>query len=135
MTLPPINPKKRALMPSGPLRKTLRAAGHELTPVVQLGKTGVTPAVLAQMSTALDHHELIKIKIGAECPDDRFTVADACAEVPRAHVAQVLGRTVLVYRRHAKEPKFEPSSEVKSDSPLKTKARTKSKAAPRRKKA
>lgn len=126
-------------MPSGPLRKTLRAAGHELTPVVQLGKTGVTPAVLAQVSKALDDHELIKIKIGAECPDDRFAVADACAEVPRALVAQVLGRTILVYRRRTKEPKYEPKAEGVSDakSESKSRARTapKGKAARSRKKA
>ena len=49
----PTNPKKRALMPSTRLRKALRAAGHHLSPVVQVGKEGVTEAVLRQLDEAL----------------------------------------------------------------------------------
>lgn len=108
MSLPATNPKKRALMPSTPLRKQLRAAAHALDPIVQLGKTGVSDAVLKQVSDALDHHELVKVKVGSECPADRFEVADALAALPRTHVAQVLGRMVLAYRKKRKDPRFEP---------------------------
>jgi len=101
------SPRKRALMPSGDLRRRLRAAGHALRPVVQLGKHGVTPALLKQVGQALDQHELVKIKIGSECPQDRFAVADELGALPDAHVAQILGRIVLLYRRDAEEPKFE----------------------------
>ena len=72
----PTNPKKRALMPSTRLRKALRAAGHHLSPVVQVGKEGVTEAVLRQLDEALATHELVKVKIGTESPEDRFEAAD-----------------------------------------------------------
>ena len=71
----PTNPKKQSLMPSNPLRRRLRGAGHALTPVVQLGKEGTTEAVRKQILAALADHELIKIKLGSECPQDRFEVA------------------------------------------------------------
>jgi len=103
----PTNPKKQSLMPSGALRKTLRAAGHHLSPIVQVGKEGVTPAVVAQLDEALLAHELLKVKIGGEAPEDRFEVAAALAALPRTFVAQVIGRIVLVYRKHPQQPRFE----------------------------
>jgi len=102
------SPKKRALMPSSPLRRTLRGAGHHLSPVVHVGKEGVTPALLQQLSEALGAHELVKVKVGTESPEDRFEVAERIGQGAGAHVAQVLGRTVLVYRRHPERPRFEP---------------------------
>jgi RNA-binding protein len=102
-----VNPKKQSLMPSGPLRRALRAAGHHLSPVVQVGKEGFTAAVVAQLDEALLAHELVKVKVGTEAPEDRFEVAAALAGLPGAHVAQVLGRTMLVYRKHPQKPRFE----------------------------
>jgi RNA-binding protein len=104
----PINPKKRALMPSSPLRKTLRGAGHHLSVIVQIGKEGVTDPVIRQLDEALYAHELVKLKINTEAPEDRFEVADALAERSGAQVVQILGRTILVYRRHPERPRFEP---------------------------
>jgi RNA-binding protein len=104
----PINPKKRSLMRSTPLRRTLRAAGHHLSPVVQIGKEGITDPVLRQLDDALETHELVKVKLGAESPEGRFEAAERIAAEPGVHLAQVLGRTLLVYRRHPSRPRFEP---------------------------
>ena len=105
----PLNPKKQSLMPASKLRKALRAAGHHLSPVVQVGKEGLTPAVLQALDEQLLAHELLKVKVGSESPSDRFEVAAGLAGLPGALVAQVLGRTVLLYRKHPKKPKFEPA--------------------------
>ena len=104
----PANPKKRSLMPSSPLRKALRAAGHHLSPVVQVGKEGVTPAVVEQLAGALAAHELVKVKVGTESPEDRFEAAARLGVDAGAQIAQILGRTMLVYRRHPEKPRFEP---------------------------
>jgi RNA-binding protein len=96
-------------MPSSPLRRKLRAAGHHLSAIVQVGKEGVSEAVLRQLSEALDHHELVKLRVGTESPEDRFEVAEVLASQADAQVAQVLGRTVLVYRKHPEKPRFEPA--------------------------
>jgi RNA-binding protein len=93
-------------MPPGRLRKALRGAGHHLAPVVQVGKKGVTEAVLRQVAQALLDHELIKVKVGTESPSDRFEAAERLGE-KGASVAQILGRTILLYKKHPKKPRFE----------------------------
>jgi RNA-binding protein len=109
----PTNPKKRALMPSTKLRKALRAAGHHLDPVVQVGKDGVSDAVLSQLDAQLTAHELVKVRVGTESPEDRFEAADRLGAAAGAQIVQILGRTVLVYRRHPEKPKFEPKDAKK----------------------
>lgn len=94
-------------MPSGPLRKRLRAAGHHLAPVLQIGKEGVTPPVLRALAEALRRHELVKVRIGTESPEDRFEAAERLSSGAEAQVAQILGRTVLVYKKHPEKPRFE----------------------------
>ena len=103
----PTSPKKKSLMPSTPLRKRLRGHGHNLQAVVQIGKHGTTQPVLEQITHALFDHELIKIKLATECPESRFDVAEKLAELPGANVVQILGKAILLYKRHPKEPKFE----------------------------
>ena len=103
----PTSPKKRALMPSSKLRKALRAAGHHLSAVVQVGKEGVTDPVLRQLDEQLAVHELVKVRIGTESPEDRFEAAERLGGAVGAQIAQILGRTVLVYRKHPEKPKFE----------------------------
>ena len=110
----PTSPRKRALMPSTKLRKALRAAGHHLSPVVQVGKDGVSAALLRQLDAQLTAHELVKIKVGTESPEDRFAAAERLGEGAGAQVAQILGRTVLVYRKHPERPRFEPKGPAAS---------------------
>jgi RNA-binding protein len=101
------SPRKRVLMPAGDLRRKLRAHAHAQKPLVQVGKGGVTPGVLAQVAQALFDHELVKVRVGTECPVDRFAVADELAGQPGTSVVQVLGRVVIVYKRHPEKPRFE----------------------------
>jgi RNA-binding protein len=113
----PTNPKKKSLMPSGPLRRALRAAGHHLAPVVQVGKEGATDAVVRQLEQALLDHELVKVKVGTESPEDRFEAAERLAVATQAQLAQILGRTLLVYKKHPKKPRFEPEAGARPASP------------------
>jgi putative YhbY family RNA-binding protein len=103
----PTNPKKRALMPSGKLRQTLRGHGHHLSPIVQIGKGGASPAVLRQVEQALDDHELVKVRVDADSPDDRFAAADALGALAGVDVVQVVGRAILIYKRHPHHPRYE----------------------------
>jgi RNA-binding protein len=96
-------------MPSNPLRRRLRGLGHALPPVVQIGKQGPTASVVTQIAHALLDHELIKVRLGAECPETRFEIAELLGEESGVNVVQILGRTVLLYKRHPKKPKIEPA--------------------------
>lgn len=89
---------------TGKQRRHLRALGHHLEPVVQLGKHGITAAVVAAIDAAIAHHELVKIRRGGECPETRQEIADALSLALAAEVVQQLGHTLLLYRRHPETP-------------------------------
>ena len=89
---------------TGKQRRYLRSLGHHLDPVVQLGKHGLTDAVVAATDEAITTHELIKVRRGGECPEAREQVADTLRTRLKAEVVQQLGHTVLLYRRRAEEP-------------------------------
>jgi RNA-binding protein len=91
---------------TGKQRRHLRALGHHLDPVVQVGQDGVSDAVVGQADAQLDAHELIKVKIGEGSPQDRHEAADMLAARTQAQVAQVLGRTVLLYRPRKDKPQI-----------------------------
>jgi len=77
----------------------LRGLGHHLTPIIMLGKGGLTEGIVDKTSEALDTHELIKVKVQDGCELDRKEAADQLAKVTQAQLVQVLGRTFLLYRR------------------------------------
>ncbi len=83
----------------------LRGLGHHLNPVVMVGKEEVNSAVIAATEEALNSHELIKIRLQEGCLGDRKEVAHQLAEVTGAQIAQILGRTFLLYRQ-AEEPQI-----------------------------
>jgi RNA-binding protein len=92
---------------SGKQRRHLRALGHGLHAVVQAGKNGLTDELLQAVDAALLQHELIKLKVQRECPADCDELARELGAQVGARVAQVLGRTVLLYRRHPAEPRIQ----------------------------
>jgi RNA-binding protein len=92
---------------TGKQARHLRALGHHLDPVVQLGKHGLTDGAKDAVHAALTTHELVKVRLGTECPDAVKEVAERLGPELSAHVAQLLGRTILLYRRHPKQPKIQ----------------------------
>jgi RNA-binding protein len=93
-------------MLQGKAARYLRSLGHELTPVVQIGKEGVTEGVIQATSRALLDHELIKVKVGTEAPEDRKDTLAALATSAAAELVQVLGRTGLLYKKHPEKPRI-----------------------------
>jgi RNA-binding protein len=91
---------------TGKQRRHLRALGHKLSPVVQVGHEGVSDAVVRQTDAQLLVHELIKVKIGESSPHDRHEAAQLLAERTGSQVAQVLGRTALLYRARKDDPQI-----------------------------
>ena len=84
----------------------LRGLGHHLEPVVQIGKEGITAGVVTATRAALLAHELVKVKILTESPVDRKLAGEELAARVGASLAQTLGRTLLLYKRHPNKPKI-----------------------------
>ena len=88
---------------TGKQRRHLRALGQRLTATLHVGHEGVSDAVVAQADAQLEAHELIKVRVGDNAPADRHETAEDLAARTRAHLAQVIGRTALLYRRRRDE--------------------------------
>jgi RNA-binding protein len=91
---------------TGKQRRHLRTLGQRLRATLQVGHDGVTDAVVAQTEAQLAAHELIKVRIGENAPRDRHHIAEELAARTGAGLAQVLGRTALLYRRRADQPEI-----------------------------
>lgn len=84
----------------------LRALAHDLKPIVQVGKNGVTDAVVKELDQALLAHELVKVKIGGESPADGSDLEARLGDLSATFVGQV-GNVAIVYRRHPEKPRIE----------------------------
>jgi RNA-binding protein len=89
---------------TGKQRRHLRALGQQLTATLHVGHDGVSDAVVQQAGAQLEAHELIKVRVGDNAPEDRHATAEALAQRTDAHLAQVIGRTALLYRRRKEDP-------------------------------
>lgn len=83
-------------------RKKLRAQAHTLKPVVTIGQSGLTEAVIAELEIALDHHELIKVKIRSDDRDLRKQIGEQLCDQTKAELIQRIGQITVLYRRNPK---------------------------------
>jgi RNA-binding protein len=95
-------------------KKFLRKLGHSLSPVVYIGKEGLSETVVAAIDEALDFHELLKIKIVNTDKISKHEAADQVPEVTRSQLVQLIGKTLLIYRRNNKKKKDEQIRRPKS---------------------
>jgi len=102
--------KRKTSAPPAPLtgkqKSYLRSLAHKLKPVVQVGHQGATEGVLAAVEVALERHELIKVKVSGESETDVIEIAPALEQGTSSQVAQIIGHTVVLYRRRDKDPKI-----------------------------
>lgn len=79
-------------------RKYLRSLGHDLKPVVLTGAAGLTPSVLAEIGGALDHHELVKVRLrGADRKEREAMIGRICTGTG-AELVQRIGHVALLWR-------------------------------------
>jgi RNA-binding protein len=89
---------------TGTQRRYLRALGQRLGVTLQVGQDGVSEAIVQQADAQLEARELIKVRVGEHAPDDRHATAEMLAGRTGAHLAQVIGRTALLYRPRRDDP-------------------------------
>ncbi|KGD78484.1 MULTISPECIES: ribosome assembly RNA-binding protein YhbY [Tatumella] len=86
-------------------KQHLKGLAHPLKPVVMLGNNGLTEGVLAEIENALEHHELIKVKIAGEDRETKALIVNAIIRETQASEVQVIGKILVLYRR-SKENKI-----------------------------
>ncbi|HMN34446.1 MAG TPA: ribosome assembly RNA-binding protein YhbY [Chiayiivirga sp.] len=85
-------------------KRYLRGLAHPLRPVILVGAKGVTEALLAELDLALDHHELVKVRIAAEDRDARDAGIAILIERSGAQLVQRVGNIACLFRRNPEAP-------------------------------
>ena len=82
-------------------RAKLRAEANGLDPIFQIGKEGITDAVVAQLEDTFNTRELFKIKVHLEtAPETPKELAQKIAEATGCDIIQVIGGIIVVFRRN-----------------------------------
>ena len=76
----------------------LRGHAHGLKAILQVGGKGISAALVAEVEDALEHHELIKVKVAAEDRDARDALVGELARCADAALVQRIGHTAILYR-------------------------------------
>lgn len=85
----------------------LRSLAHALKPIVRLGQQGLTTAVTKELDGALEHHELVKVKLSAAEKEAKLAQLEALCKSVRAECVQQIGHTATLFRRNTTKPVIE----------------------------
>lgn len=88
-------------------KRYLKALGGKLEPVVQIGKAGVAPSVVAGAAGVIAGRELIKVRVLKNSPEEPAEAIARLAEGVGAELVQVIGRNGLLFKRNPEKPKIE----------------------------
>lgn len=91
---------------TGKQKQFLKGLAHPLSPVVRIGKGGITQAVIEETRKSLEIHELIKIRIDVEDSSDRRAMTETLAHATDAHIAGGIGKIAILYRERAENPEI-----------------------------
>ena len=80
-------------------RQHLKGLAHHLKPVVQIGRNGVTDQLMAMVDTALNAHELIKLKF-VDLQDQKKELSEELVLRSGSERVGMVGNTLVLFRRH-----------------------------------
>ncbi|MCI7813043.1 MAG: ribosome assembly RNA-binding protein YhbY [Lachnospiraceae bacterium] len=86
-------------------RAYLKSLAMTMEPILQIGKSSLTPENTAAISEALAARELIKIHVLQNCLDDPKELAQMAAERTQSEVVQVIGKKIVLYRAGKEDKK------------------------------
>lgn len=92
---------------TGKQKRFLRAEGAKREPVVNIGKEGVTAALVQSARAAIKKQELIKVRVQKNAPDEPQPLIDMLTERVDADLVQTIGRNALLWKRNFAKPKIE----------------------------
>ena len=86
-------------------RAYLRKLSHDMSPIFQIGKDGITEAVETALDEALEKRELIKVHILETALLDTRTACDEIAGELKDEPVQAIGSKFTLYRQSSDEKK------------------------------
>ena len=83
----------------------LRSLAQTEKPLFQVGKDAISDNLINTVNNAFRTHELIKITVLKNAPEDIKEIAFDLARLTKSEMIQIIGRQIVLYKR-AKEPKI-----------------------------
>lgn len=83
----------------GKQRAYLRGEANSMNVMLQVGKDGITEAVIEQVEETIDSKELIKIRVLDNSLYNTKDAAYEIAEAVDAEVIQVIGSVIVLFRQ------------------------------------
>lgn len=87
-------------------RQFLKGLAHPLSPIVRVGKAGVTDSVVAETRKSLESHELIKVRVESDESAERKQLAQQLADATDSQLAATIGKIAVLYRERDEEPEI-----------------------------
>ena len=85
-------------------KKHLRSLAHDLRPIVMVGQQGLSDAVLAELESTMNKHELLKIKVRVSDGEEKQKIVDKILYFSKAALVQVIGGVLVIYRPFDENP-------------------------------
>ncbi|HHV24809.1 MAG: YhbY family RNA-binding protein [Methanosarcina sp.] len=78
----------------------LKAQANQLSPILNIGKNGVTDTLIEELNKQIKANRLVKIRVlkSAEEGKDLEAIAEEIAAATRSTLIEIRGRTVVLYR-------------------------------------
>jgi RNA-binding protein len=88
-------------------RAYLKGLAMKINPILQIGKSSITPEFTTAVDEALEARGLIKIHVLKNCFDDPRGMAEIIAERTHSEVVQVIGKKIVLYRESKEKKQIE----------------------------
>ncbi len=88
-------------------RAQLRSLAANMDVIMQVGKSGVTEAMAATVSDALEARELIKMRVLENSGEEVRDAAEQLAAATDSEVVAVIGKCLILYRESQNKKKIE----------------------------
>jgi len=85
-------------------KRYLRGLAHDLKPVILMGGKGLTDGLVAETVSALEIHELIKVKVAAEGREARDQLIGSLIDATGAALVTRIGNVAVLFRGRAEQP-------------------------------
>ncbi|MFI5383577.1 MAG: YhbY family RNA-binding protein [Methanosarcina thermophila] len=78
----------------------LKAEANQLSPILNIGKNGVTDTLIEELNKQIKANRLVKVRVlkSAEDGKDLKDIAEEIAAATKSNLIEVRGRTVVLYK-------------------------------------
>ena len=88
----------------GKHKRFLRALGNEVRPKVFVGKGAICETLVRSLNDVFNKNELVKVRVEKNCTIEKTELARRLVDASNAHLVQILGNTILLYRTDKEKP-------------------------------